>query len=277
MFDCTLINDELDILEIRLETLDPIIEKFIIIESDKTFSGNSKPLHFSKNRNRFRKFDHKIVHMIFNAKEVEKDNQAHSWFNEGGQRNKLTEVFQFIKPLDNICFISDVDEIPKPDKLLEAKELSLKNDCAVALEMHWCLYYLNYCYPSGIQFRGPYVFNPFRAKEIHERYGCSRHDPSYFRWHMCAPGCEHHFLTIKNAGWHFSWMGGIENIIKKLESYAHLDWNRDDIKNNEYLLRCLIKGKDIYGHNKETLEIKELSFLPEYVQKNLEKFQHLIL
>jgi hypothetical protein len=34
---------------------------------------------------------------------------------------------------------------------------------------------------------------------------------------------------------------------------------------------------DIYGHNKETLEIKELSFLPEYVQNNLEKFQHLIL
>jgi hypothetical protein len=34
-------------------------------------------------------------------------------------------------------------------------------------------------------------------------------------------------LDIKNAGWHFSWMGNISNKIKKLNSFLHWDEFKD--------------------------------------------------
>jgi hypothetical protein len=74
MFDCILINDELDILDIRLNTLDSVIEKFVIVESDLTHSGKPKPLHFQENWSRFEKFKDKIIHLVYHAHAVDPNN-----------------------------------------------------------------------------------------------------------------------------------------------------------------------------------------------------------
>ncbi len=37
--DCFIFNDELDLLEFRLEEHDPFVDLFILVESTKTFSG----------------------------------------------------------------------------------------------------------------------------------------------------------------------------------------------------------------------------------------------
>ena len=43
--------NELDLLDIRLNVLDPHVDCFIISEATKTFSGLDKPLYYEENKN----------------------------------------------------------------------------------------------------------------------------------------------------------------------------------------------------------------------------------
>ena len=43
-------NGELDVLEIRFNILNDVVDQFIICESDETFTGIKKPLYFFENR-----------------------------------------------------------------------------------------------------------------------------------------------------------------------------------------------------------------------------------
>ena len=56
--------NELDLLDIRLNVLDPYVDCFIISEATKTFQGGDKPLWYDENKDRFKKFHHKIIHNI---------------------------------------------------------------------------------------------------------------------------------------------------------------------------------------------------------------------
>ena len=42
--------NELDLLEIRLNSLDPYVDCFILSEATKTFSGLDKPLYYQENK-----------------------------------------------------------------------------------------------------------------------------------------------------------------------------------------------------------------------------------
>jgi len=63
VFDAVLMSTELDLLEIRLNELDGVVDYFLIIESNATFTGLQKDTHFANNRQRFSKFENKIVYM----------------------------------------------------------------------------------------------------------------------------------------------------------------------------------------------------------------------
>ena len=62
MWDAVLFTTELDLLEIRMEELDAVVDKFFILESNATFTGLPKELYFERNRKRFEKFERKIVY-----------------------------------------------------------------------------------------------------------------------------------------------------------------------------------------------------------------------
>ena len=53
IFDVFLFFNELDLLELRLKTLYPIVDYFIITELCETFSGKPKDLLFNENKERF--------------------------------------------------------------------------------------------------------------------------------------------------------------------------------------------------------------------------------
>ena len=49
---------------------------------------------------------------------------------------------------------------------------------------------------------------------------------------------------ILNAGWHFSYLGGVEKIVEKLESFAHAEFDNDTIKNRSRIANRIDAGKD---------------------------------
>ena len=48
IYDCFPFFNEIDLLKIRLNTLDGVVDKFVIYESQYTFSGNIKEFYFEE-------------------------------------------------------------------------------------------------------------------------------------------------------------------------------------------------------------------------------------
>ena len=64
VYDCFTFFNELDLLEIRLNTLKDVVDKFVIAEATRTHTGRPKELVFEKNRERFASFSDKIEYII---------------------------------------------------------------------------------------------------------------------------------------------------------------------------------------------------------------------
>lgn len=86
IYDC--FYNELDLLEIRLNVLNDVVDKFVLCESTKTHSGEEKKLYFEDNKKRFSKFLPKIIHII----DTPDKTYSSSWGYENHQRNSLIKL-----------------------------------------------------------------------------------------------------------------------------------------------------------------------------------------
>lgn len=282
MFDCFMMNNELDVVDVRLNTLASTVEKFIIVESAFTHTGKPKLLHFANSKHRFEKFSSQIIYLEYpyNPK------QTDPWYHENNQRNFILEALKTSRPEDGLIFISDADEIPAPAALLEARDLSLKTGYPVGIKMDDCMYYMNYVGDKPM--KGPYIINPDTAEKFHSVWTYNGKpypgDPSAIRWHVGSYNAANiNDFQFVNGGWHFSSLGGIELLKQKIESCAHWQFDTDKVKTDEYLRNCIINGTAYYEDVAKFLETprkytkRSIDFLPEYVQSNLTKFKKYIL
>lgn len=286
MFDCCIVNHELDLLELRWNTLNDVVEKFVVVESDTTHSGKEKRMWFTENKDqeRFKKFDDKVIHLVFKGERFtpEEDGPSThlSWYNENTQRNYILEALKVAQPSDGILYIADVDEIPKPEKLLEGRELYNSTGMLVNFALEQCLYYMNYNFKGFKQIRGSMMYNEERAKAIYTHYGYQHYSPSATRWHMVAEGYENDWPTVHDAGWHFSTLMDADSIRYKLESNAHRFCDTEEYKNFQRIQKCIEEGTHVYDMDryKDTkLQRRELEFLPQYVRDNLDRFGKYII
>ena len=108
--DCFLYHNEDLILDIRVNTLNKFVDKFVIVESKYDHQGNKKKLNFDiKKFNRIRK---KIIYLIID----EFPKKMSNWERENYQRNFIMKGLEGFDDNDYII-ISDVDEIPNLLKL----------------------------------------------------------------------------------------------------------------------------------------------------------------
>ena len=277
MFDCCLFHDEMDLLEIRFHTLNDVVEKFVIVESTKTHSGKPKELIFPYNKQRFSKFLSKIIYIVHGGVPLDFPN-FNPWMNENTQRDSILECFNYSIPKDGLLFISDVDEIVKPEKLIEASNLSLETHLPVSIQMTNCLYYMNMVSTTHPMYWGPYIYNP--------TISCSQcngiESPTTLRWHVCDKNAKLNLPTVSDGGWHFSTIGGIDRIKLKLESYAHTrEFGVKEVLDN--LTNSIESGKIFHdvvykfdGESPTYIKKTDISFLPLYVLNNIERFKKYI-
>lgn len=245
IYDCFSFFNELDLLEIRLNILDPYVDKFVLMESTQTFSGKEKPLYFSENKERFAKWLDKIVvvippkHKVYDSFEMARY-----------QKQFLTEGLKDAED-DDIVYYGDVDEIWKPQEIKDYKVYSLE-------QLNYC-YYLNN--RSSEEWVGTIVGKWLAVKALPFR-----------EWRAA-----HHWV-IKDAGWHFTNMGGVDQIRQKLEAYDHQEMNT---QHNQSLVAERIKNKQDYVGRKYDWLGKPFEFwqdeqeLPLYLKDNKHKYIHL--
>ena len=73
---------------------------------------------------------------------------------------------------------------------------------------------------------------------------------------------------IKNGGWHFSYFGGVEKIINKIENLVHTENDLDEFKNPNYLEKAIERNKDIFKSGEKIKKIHNIdkSKLPKGIE-----------
>lgn len=245
IYDCFTLFNELDLLEIRLSILDEHVDMFVLCESVETFSGKPKPLYYEENKERFAKWNHKMLHLVTPHIETENAFERHYLCYETMEK----ALASYCKSED-VVYFSDLDEIWKPQQVDdEIHSLKQQNRC----------YYLNM--RSSEEWVGTLVS---KFKNI---------EPGYNKkYRSVKPN------ILKDGGWHFTNIGGPDQIRRKLEAYDHTEFNREDIKSNIELSVEL--GQDYVGRSVDW-QGKPFEFwvdevdLPKYLLDNKEKYAHL--
>lgn len=261
IYDIFTLNNELDMLELRLNILNDYVDYFVIVESTETFTGVDKPLYYQLNKERFSEFEHKIIHFVIS--DTPKDyydtncNQEYlklglssdnvtrdhvCWIKEFYQKEMIKQALVNLDDED-ICYVSDLDEI-------------------------WN-YKLNF--NIGDEIYKPMIQNcyiNFLNVKTNEKWDVQTNmftGPIVTKYKNIKNNCLNHLRTLRktkytfidDGGWHFNAIGGIENKISSFKGHPQY---------SVYYMKSRENGSHIDETN-----------LPEYIIKNKNKYKHLFL
>jgi hypothetical protein len=117
VFDGFMLHSEVHLALLRMETLKHVVDYFVLVESNSTFTGVPKSLSFAENRQKFHDFQDKLIYVSFAFPPWdEKQNEmSQTWKREAFSRDVLLEtVLARSKNPEDLLLFSDVDEIPNP-------------------------------------------------------------------------------------------------------------------------------------------------------------------
>jgi len=196
--DCFPFFQELDLLELRLRTLDSVVDRFVIAEALTTHTGLPKRLYFSENRERFARWNDRIVHLVDRESPV-----SEAWLNEWRQRDLLAAALTDLDP-DDLVVMGDVDEIPTPERLT----VRPARGELVAFEQVLSFFAAN------LRRRELWLgTRAFRAGD-------------FVRWgsmHAIRMTTDN-VTVVHDGGWHFTYLGDRETTRTKLQATPHVEY-----------------------------------------------------
>lgn len=210
------------------------------MEATKTFNGKKKPLYFQKNKDKFKKFEDKIIHIVlddFDEKNI-----------ESSQRNAILKGLKNAKEND-IVFLSDADEIISRKKIQEfVNPIMNKQTDFVRAELRSYKWFFNRWDPKD-PFIRPIVATTYKNLKNYNLYALKMDK-------------THKHILVREAGWHFTHMGFEENVISLLKA-LNKQVNHRYSKNIKMIIDnardCILSPID------ETY--------PKYIQENIAYFR----
>lgn len=255
IYDCFTFYNELDLLDVRLNELNDVVDYFVIVEAEASHQNKPKPLYFNDNKDRYSKFLDKIIHITVRKEEfVDGD----FWKNENVQRNAILRGLTAATDED-FLIVSDLDEIPTKQSVLDGIE---QNKTPAAFEQILHYFYMNTpSIESGSYINCGSVL--IKKSEFEQNTEIVRSRTKSKTFHR-----------IPNGGWHFSFLGNENNAMNKIHNYAHGEFKHIDETTIKNRLDQLI---DPLGRPEHTMIVlKSLDYLPKYVTDNLQIFEKYI-
>ena len=291
IYDCFMYSDEKMILDIRLNVLSEYVDYFVIIESKYKHNGDIKNKNFDINQ--FTKFKDKIIY-IYQDQEPEglistntKNNQNERYRNllhntylrENSQRDIISQGISRAAS-DDFIIVGDIDEIPN----LKNFDFESKKNQLIVFKQLMFYYKLNLFYKELVwhgtkacikkKLESPQWLRNVKAKK-------------YPIWRFDTMFSDKKYINISfvsNGGWHFTNMKNPEEIFTKLNSFLHnVDFKLSGLGLDD--IRKMVSDKKIlYDHFADQKKIHrwdssivlkpiDISYLPEYVANNKEKFK----
>lgn len=198
IFDVFMMNDELDILEMRLTELQEIGNlRHVLIEAHIDHQGHAKPLFYAENRERFSAWNDRIIHVIADGLPSAEQNPD-PWSREHGQREYARLGLKEAGPGD-IVLHGDLDEIPRAWAAMHDPGAGITG---TSMRDH----------AFAVDWLGP---EPFRGTVITRRGNIGSFAALRYTRNSVP--------LLPDAGWHLNCLGGPEAIRKKLYSFCHLE------------------------------------------------------
>lgn len=252
--DTFIFYNEFELLEIRLEELYSVVDKFVIVESNHKISGHIKPLFFLENQHKYLKYLNKVIRVTCPDLHVSENalDTNQSFENEINQREFIFEAIKDF-PEDSIIMISDLDEIPSRESI----EL-LKNSSLPVAFAHDFFYY------DYTSYKGKWT----GTKAFLKSTIVSKNQIQGTRNALTVGRAISQGYKIIDAGWHLSYFLGINGIKDKIESFAHQEYNKKEILDKVKL--CIFEKKDLFDRVWERIMYKPYSeHLPELIKNRV--------
>jgi beta-1,4-mannosyl-glycoprotein beta-1,4-N-acetylglucosaminyltransferase len=235
----------------------------VIVEATHTFVGKEKPLFYQENKELFKEFNHKIIHIVVDDFSHKYPNinieNGEQWNNEIFQRNCIKRGLDKLQLNDEDIFtVTDLDEIPDPKILTKIKKNEI-NIHVVTIELDFYYYNLN-CKINGPPWNLSKMISYKKYKEL--SFSCQQ-----IRQNMS-------FEIIPNAGWHLSYFGDEKFIKNKIENFGHQELNIADFTDENNILNRIKNQKDLYNRSSPivNVEIEDNNNLPPKYDKYLTKY-----
>jgi beta-1,4-mannosyl-glycoprotein beta-1,4-N-acetylglucosaminyltransferase len=231
IYDLLLINTELELLDIRLGQMSPGVDYFVILESDTTFTGQTKPLFVQESWPRFTGYHGQ---MIRRTMDLTTGAFKNSWAREGASRNAMyDQVVPYLTGdqaagVDDILLVSDVDEMFKPEVLKALRNCDVPDKVTAMSRMFYYSYqWLQdkaWPHPQATRYKGE------NATIL----------PDALRKHS-----KDHFVFAE-GGWHCSYcFSTLAEMVKKITSFSHTELDRPEFKDPLKIIDRVRHGKDM--------------------------------
>ena len=187
--------NEIDMLLYRLESLKEFVDHFIIVESKYTHSGKEKQLFYNENKDLFKDYNSKIIHVMLDETPFVYPNidysKSEQWENEHFHRNCISRGIDKLKlSNEDIIIISDLDEIPDRNVLKNIKNGSVLIDNIYSLNQD--LYYYNLNSKVCCSWNAAKILNY----------------KTYISLNLSCQDLRHiNCAVIDKGGWHLSYFG----------------------------------------------------------------------
>tara|TARA_B100000945_G_scaffold7173_1_gene5934 strand:+ start:576 stop:1382 length:807 start_codon:yes stop_codon:yes gene_type:complete len=266
IFDCFQYFNEDHIADLRFNILNEFVNTFVIVESTVNHQGKPKKLNFDINK--YTKFKNKINYIVVDdtPENLKKPHEGGESLVEQHQRNSIMRGLKNADDEDMII-LSDVDEIPDLKKLNK-----FKKDKYAVFSQKMFMYKLNLLNLKENNWHGSKICikKNFRSPQW-------LRDLKFKKYPFWRIDKIRNLQIINDGGWHFAYLQTPENISKKIKSFAHGEFNKSNITDENNIRLKIEQGQDIFerGYNLKKVEVD--STFPRYILENREKLKKWIV
>ena len=265
IYDCVTFFNENFQFELRFNILFNYVYKFVICESKFDHQGKKKDLNF--NFEKFKKFGDKINYIILDH---EFPNTSNPWITQAYQRDFMLNNIEGVSD-DDYIFFSDPDEIPKPE-ILENFELKKKYGI-----------FLQDCFNYKFNLFNPFE-TPWEGTRVAKKKNLNSID--FMRQKVKVKNLEYGFYRIdkeksieifNKAGWHFNNIMSPEQISKKLRTFAHTEFSKDEFSAVEVIKEKIDKRIDLFNRGHQYKIVNFDDTYPKFLTNNYKIYKDFIL
>lgn len=208
LVDVFMFDDEFEMLDCRLYQLAGLVDRVILIEGDRTMSGEPKPYHFSERADHYAAFPIEVVRVeMADVSDVSVANHAwtmpttmDAWRRDARQRDAAKSLLETLNQTDIVIY-GDLDEIPKREIIEAYPDAAGRGPAMLLLDM--------LVYSTALRHPTPW------AGPIIGRVGDVGVSVPFIRDRRWG------FPAIPEAGWHLTWFGSPQDRIRKMRHFAH--------------------------------------------------------
>ncbi|KAH8905371.1 family 17 glycosyltransferase [Coniochaeta sp. PMI_546] len=273
VYDLIMVNDELDWLEIRLNTTYDYVDYFVIVEAQQTFTGHPKPLVIKDNFGKFAPYHPKIIYHLL---EYPADfNPKRTWDREDLQRDAtFTQVFPGLENAQapargDVLVVADVDEIPRPETLRVLRSCAFPRRLTLRSRFYYYGFQFLHRGPEWAHPQATYYEGPARTvRPVNLRNGDGGFQPLIY-WDKA---------DLWNAGWHCSsCFRTVGELLNKMGSFSHVWMNSKEYRDRDRIADRVRNGRDLWDRGGQVYDrIEGNRDVPPILLREQERFKYLL-